>query len=270
MLMVVSPAKNLDFESSLPTKEFTQPSMLSDAKALVKTCKKLAPSDLASLMHISDKLSILNAERFSSFTTPFSPENARQSIFAFNGDVYAGLDAKSLKEDDIQFAQKHLRILSGLYGLLRPLDLMQAYRLEMGTKLENSRGNSLYDYWGDSITKELNKALQDASKDNTKTVEQSEGQKVLVNLASNEYFTSVKKKLLDATIITPHFKDEKNGKYKIISFYAKKARGLMARYIIENRITSVSQLKNFDSAGYQYSDAESTATELVFKRAEQS
>jgi cytoplasmic iron level regulating protein YaaA (DUF328/UPF0246 family) len=272
MLMVVSPAKNLDFKSPLPTEEFTQPSLLSDAKTLVKTCKKLAPSDLASLMHISDKLSILNAERFSSFTTPFTPDNARQSIFAFNGDVYSGLDAKTLSEDDIQFAQKHLRILSGLYGLLRPLDLMQAYRLEMGTKLENSRGKSLYEYWGDSITKELNKALQDskdASEAQTKSRAQEEGGNVLVNLASNEYFTSVKKKLLDATIITPHFKDEKNGKYKIISFYAKKTRGLMARYIIENRITSVSQLKNFDSAGYQYNDAESTATELVFKRAEQ-
>jgi cytoplasmic iron level regulating protein YaaA (DUF328/UPF0246 family) len=263
MLMVVSPAKNLDFESPLPTDEFTQPQMLNDAKKLVKTCKKLAPSDLASLMHISDKLSILNAERFSSFTTPFTPENARQSIFAFNGDVYAGLEAKSLSEDDIQFAQKHLRILSGLYGLLRPLDLMQPYRLEMGTKLENARGNSLYEFWGNSITKELNKALIDNAEDSTQN-----SNDILINLASNEYFSSVKKKLLKATIITPHFKDEKNGKYKIISFYAKKARGLMARYIIENKITSVSELKSFDSAGYVFNEAESTATDLVFKRAE--
>ncbi|MFT6085594.1 MAG: cytoplasmic iron level regulating protein YaaA (DUF328/UPF0246 family) [Glaciecola sp.] len=271
MLMVVSPAKNLDFESSLPTKEFTQPSMLSDAKALVKTCKKLAPSDLASLMHISDKLSILNAERFSSFTTPFTPANARQSIYAFNGDVYTGLDARSLKEEDIQFAQKHLRILSGLYGLLRPLDLMQPYRLEMGTKLENTRGKSLYEYWGASITQELNKALKDASQtsDNQGNGDpENDGSNILINLASNEYFSSVKKKLLGARIITPHFKDEKNGKYKIISFYAKKARGLMARYIIEKRITCVSELKTFNSAGYQYNDLESTATELVFKRAE--
>jgi cytoplasmic iron level regulating protein YaaA (DUF328/UPF0246 family) len=276
MLMVVSPAKNLDFDSSLPTQEFTQPSMLSDAKALVKTCKNLAPSDLASLMHISDKLSILNAERFSSFTTPFTPENARQSIFAFNGDVYTGLDAKSLKEEDIQFAQKHLRILSGLYGLLRPLDLMQPYRLEMGTKLANTRGKSLYEYWGNSITQELNKALKDASQQSEKQESgetesgetESDGSNILINLASNEYFSSVNKKLLGATIITPHFKDEKNGKYKIISFYAKKARGLMARYIIEQRITCVSELKSFDSAGYQYNDLESTATELVFKRAE--
>ncbi|MFQ3249077.1 MAG: cytoplasmic iron level regulating protein YaaA (DUF328/UPF0246 family) [Glaciecola sp.] len=263
MLLVVSPAKNLDFESPLPTDEFTQPEMLNDAKKLVKTCKKLAPSDLASLMHISDKLSILNAERFSSFTTPFTPENARQSIFAFNGDVYAGLDAKSLSEDDIQFAQKHLRILSGLYGLLRPLDLMQPYRLEMGTKLENARGKSLYEFWGNSITKELNKASKAAIEGSS-----HDSDEILINLASNEYFSSVKKKLLNAMIITPHFKDEKNGKYKIISFYAKKARGLMARYIIENKITSVSQLKSFDSAGYVFSEAESTATDLVFKRAE--
>ncbi|WP_412971191.1 peroxide stress protein YaaA [Glaciecola sp. MF2-115] len=262
MLLVVSPAKNLDFESPLPIDEFTQPEMLNDAKKLVKTCKKLAPSDLASLMHISDKLSILNAERFSSFTTPFTPENARQSIFAFNGDVYAGLDAKSLSEDDVQFAQKHLRILSGLYGLLRPLDLMQPYRLEMGTKLENARGNSLYDFWGNSITKELNKASKAAIEESS-----HDSDEILINLASNEYFSSVKKKLLKATIITPHFKDEKNGKYKIISFYAKKARGLMARYIIENKITSASELKSFDSAGYVFSEAESTATDLVFKRA---
>lgn len=255
--MVVSPAKNLDFDSPLPTSEFTKPAMLSDAEELVNTCQKLAPSDLASLMHISDKLSILNAERFASFTTPFTPENSRQAVFAFNGDVYAGLDAASLSDEDIAFAQKHLRILSGLYGLLKPLDLMQAYRLEMGTKLENTRGKSLYEFWGESITQALNEELADKE------------QQVLVNLASNEYFSSVKKKLLNASIITPQFKDEKNGKYKIISFYAKKARGLMARYIIQNRISDVEGLKGFDLAGYQYSEADSSPTDLVFKRAEQ-
>lgn len=260
--MVVSPAKNLDFKSSLPVSTYTQPAMLKDAKALAKTCKKLAPSDLASLMHISDKLSILNAERFSSFTTPFTPDNARQALFAFNGDVYAGLDANSLKEEDINFAQSHLRILSGLYGLLRPLDLMQPYRLEMGTKLENSRGKSLYDFWGTSITEELNNSLKEASS------EKAGDENILLNLASNEYFSSVKKKRLNASIITPHFKDEKNGKYKIISFYAKKARGLMARYVIENRITEVAKLKQFDSAGYVFDEHESTATDLVFKRSE--
>jgi cytoplasmic iron level regulating protein YaaA (DUF328/UPF0246 family) len=258
MLMVVSPAKNLDFESPLPTTEFTQPIMLDDAKDLVKTCKQLAPSDLASLMHISDKLSILNAERFSSFTTPFTSDNARQALFAFNGDVYTGLDAKSLKAEDLVFAQKHLRILSGLYGLLRPLDLMQPYRLEMGTKLDNARGKSLYEFWGASITEALNKSFEAENNNN-----------ILVNLASNEYFSSVKKKVLDATIITPHFKDEKNGKYKIISFYAKKARGLMARYIIENRVENVADLKHFDSVGYVFDENESTESDLIFKRAEQ-
>ncbi|MDT0583207.1 peroxide stress protein YaaA [Brumicola blandensis] len=257
MLMLVSPAKNLDFDSPLPTTKFTEPSMLKDAEELVETCQKLAPSDLASLMHISDKLSILNAERFASFTTPFTPDNARQAVFAFNGDVYGGLDAASLSEADIDFAQKHLRILSGLYGLLKPLDLMQAYRLEMGTKLQNNRGKSLYEFWGESITHALNEELADGE------------QQVLVNLASNEYFSSVKKKLLNANIVTPQFKDEKNGKYKIISFYAKKARGLMARYIIQNRITDVEGLKGFDLAGYHYSEVDSSPNELVFKRAEQ-
>jgi cytoplasmic iron level regulating protein YaaA (DUF328/UPF0246 family) len=259
MLMVVSPAKNLDFESAVPVSDFTQPTLLEDAKELVQTCKQLAPSDLASLMKISDKLSILNAERFSSFQTPFTQDNARQALYAFNGDVYAGLDAQSLSEDEVQFAQGHLRILSGLYGLLRPLDLMQAYRLEMGTKLDNTRGKSLYEFWGSSITDELNQAID----------EQPEGDKVLVNLASNEYFSSVKKKDLNATIITPQFKDEKNGKYKIISFYAKKARGLMARYIIQNKITSVDELRGFDLSGYVYSAEDSTDTDLIFKRAEQ-
>ena len=257
MLMVVSPAKNLDFDSPLPTSEYTKPAMLSDAEELVETCQKLAPSDLASLMHISDKLSILNAERFASFTTPFTPDNARQAVFAFNGDVYTGLDAASLSQEDIAFAQKHLRILSGLYGLLKPLDLMQAYRLEMGTKLENTRGKSLYEFWGESITNALNKELADKE------------QQVLINLASNEYFSSVKKKLLNATIVTPQFKDEKNGKYKIISFYAKKARGLMARYIVQNRISDLEALKGFDLAGYQYSEEDSSPNEPVFKRAEQ-
>jgi cytoplasmic iron level regulating protein YaaA (DUF328/UPF0246 family) len=172
--------------------------------------------------------------------------------------VYAGLDASSLQQDDLEFAQKHLRILSGLYGLLRPLDLMQAYRLEMGTKLENPRGKSLYEYWGSSITDELNSSFGAASNSH-----------ILVNLASNEYFSSIKKKVLNATIITPHFKDEKNGKYKIISFYAKKARGLMARYIIENRVSEVSELKRFNSAGYIFDEQESSATDLIFKRAEQ-
>ena len=254
MLVVVSPAKNLDFETAIPVSEHTQPALLSDAEQLVETCRTLSPADLSSLMSISDKLATLNANRFTEFSTPFTKDNARQALYAFNGDVYTGLDAYTLNESEVNYAQKHLRILSGLYGVLRPLDLMQAYRLEMGTKLANSNGKDLYQFWGDSITENLNNAM----------IEQ--GDNVLVNLASNEYFKSVKKKSLDGMIITPVFKDYKNGQYKIISFFAKKARGLMARYIIENRVQDANTLKAFDSAGYAYSEEQSSSTEMVFLR----
>ena len=260
MLVVVSPAKNLDFDSSLPpyiTESLTQPNLMVDVKRLVKNCKKLSPADLSAMMKISDKLAILNAERFSSFEFPFTANNARPAMFAFNGDVYAGLDAKSLSEESVLYAQQHLRILSGLYGVLRPLDLMQPYRLEMGTKVQIGSAPNLYQYWKNKISKELNIALSE-HQDN-----------LLVNLASNEYFSSVKPKLLKASIITPHFKDEKNGTYKVISFFAKKARGMMARYIIENKCTSVEDLKAFNSAGYVYDTQASTETNLVFKRTEQ-
>ena len=264
MLIVVSPAKNLDYKTTLPSfvgkdtgVQLSSPSLLDKTKELVKTCKTLSPADLSSMMKISDKLAILNAERFSSFEFPFTPENARPAIYAFNGDVYAGLDAASLDQKALEFAQAHLRILSGLYGLLAPLDLMQAYRLEMGTKLNIGKANNLYEFWGQQITEKLNACLQNS---------QSE---ILVNLASNEYFSSVKPASLNARVITPQFKDEKNGKYKIISFYAKKARGLMARYIIENQITDLEALKEFDSSGYVFDTHASTDSELVFKRAEQ-
>ncbi|HBY38995.1 hypothetical protein SAMN05216361_2758 [Marisediminitalea aggregata] len=257
MLVVVSPAKNLDFDTQVPVSEYTQPSLLGDADTLAQECKALTPADLSSLMKISDKLATLNANRFAEFSTPFTPDNARQALFAFNGDVYTGLDAQSLSEDDIAYAQQHLRILSGLYGVLRPLDLMQAYRLEMGTKLANSRGKNLYEYWGDTVTTEINKALA------------AQGDNVLVNLASNEYFKSVKPKQVDGMIITPVFKDKKNGQYKIISFFAKKARGLMARYILQNKVEDVAGLKAFDTAGYYFSEEQSTETELVFLREEQ-
>jgi hypothetical protein len=207
-------------------------------------------------MGISDKLAGLNAARFGEWATPFTQENARQAILAFNGDVYTGLDAKSFSEKDFAFAQQHMRILSGLYGLLKPLDLMQAYRLEMGKKLDNDRGSNLYQFWGDIITEHLNAAIE------------AQGDNVLINLASNEYFKSVKKKSLKAEVITPAFKDWKNGQYKMISFFAKKARGLMARYIIENQITDVEQLKGFDVAGYQYSTELSKANDWVFTRKE--
>nr|WP_136250375.1 peroxide stress protein YaaA [Ningiella ruwaisensis] len=257
MLIVVSPAKNLDYQSDIPSVDATQPRLMTQTQALVKKCKQLSPAELSSLMKISDKLATLNAERFDSFTTPFTDENARPAVFAFNGDVYSGLQASSLDAESLEFAQSHLRILSGLYGILRPLDLMQPYRLEMGTKLKNDKGNSLYDFWDMQITELLNKDIK------------AQGDNVLVNLASNEYFSSVKTKQLDAMVITPHFKDEKNGKLKIISFYAKKARGLMARYIIENKLSKASQLKEFDTAGYYFDDAESTETDYVFKRNEQ-
>ncbi len=256
MLLVVSPAKKLDFESPLPTAISSEASLLEHSEILIQHCKNLTPDQIASLMKLSDKLAGLNAARFGEWSQPFTVDNARQAILAFNGDVYSGLDAYSFSEDNFSFAQQHMRILSGLYGLLRPLDLMQAYRLEMGTKLDNVRGDNLYQFWGSIITEALNEALTE------------QGDDVLINLASNEYFKAVKKKSLSATIYTPQFKDWKNGQYKIISFFAKKARGLMARYIIENQLTEVEQLKNFDFAGYQYNDDLTQGNDWVFTRKE--
>jgi len=256
MLLVVSPAKKLDFESPLVTTKTSQATLLDHSAILIERCIKLSPDQIASLMKLSDKLAGLNAARFGEWSLPFTSENSRQAVLAFNGDVYSGLDANSFSNDDFDFAQQHFRILSGLYGLLKPLDLMQAYRLEMGTKLDNVRGSNLYQFWGEIITHELNKALS------------AQGDDVLINLASNEYFKAVKKKSLNATIITPQFKDWKNGQFKMISFYAKKARGLMARYIIQNKLTDVEQLKNFDLAGYQYSNDLTQNNEWVFTRKE--
>lgn len=256
MLLVVSPAKKLDFESPLATNKFTQPDLLEESQLLIDECVKLSPTDIASLMKLSDKLAGLNAARFGEWATPFTPENARQAILSFNGDVYTGLDAQSFTDEDFDFAQQHFRILSGLYGVLKPLDLMQAYRLEMGCKLANSRGSNLYHFWGEIITNELNKLLDEQSDD------------ILINLASTEYFKSVNKKSLNATIITPVFKDWKNGQFKMISFYAKKARGLMARYIIQNKLNNVDEIKAFDVAGYQYSKELSKGNDWVFTRKE--
>ena len=254
MLLVVSPAKNLDYESPLATEKHSQPNLLEHSEALIKHCVKLSPADISSLMGVSDKIAGLNAARFGEWSQPFTPDNSRQAVLAFNGDVYTGLEASSFSEQDFDYAQNHMRILSGLYGLLKPLDLMQAYRLEMGTKLANDRGTNLYQFWGDIITEELNQALAD------------QGDKVLVNLASTEYFKSVKKKQLDADIITPAFKDWKNGQYKMISFFAKKARGLMARYIIQNQVSTVEQLKAFDLGGYGFNEELSKGNDLVFTR----
>lgn len=257
MLAVVSPAKNLDYESDLPELSVTQPRLLNNAEELVEICRQLSPQQLGSLMKISDKLAGLNAARFEQWQRPFNEDNARPAMYAFNGDVYTGLDAASLSSEAVGTAQKQLRILSGLYGVLRPLDLMQPYRLEMGTKLDNPNGKNLYEYWGDTITQMLNNDLAEL------------GSSTLVNLASNEYFSAVKPKALNADIITPVFKDEKNGQYKVISFYAKKARGLMARFILNQKPESVSDLKGFDANGYSFNEAMSSDKQLVFCRAEQ-
>jgi cytoplasmic iron level regulating protein YaaA (DUF328/UPF0246 family) len=256
MLVVVSPAKTLDFESPAPAARATQPRMLDDSERLVDRMRELSPAEIASLMKVSDKIAHLNADRFAGWKRPFNKDNAKPAAFAFKGDVYTGLDIESFGEDELKGAQKRLRILSGLYGVLRPLDLMQPYRLEMGTRLENSEGKDLYSFWGDRITKKLNKDLLE------------EGSGVLVNLASNEYFRSVKPGKLDARIITPVFQDEKNGQYKVISFYAKKARGLMAAWIIRNNPEKPADLKKFAEQGYRYSPDDSTEDKPVFKRAE--
>ncbi|UVW35173.1 peroxide stress protein YaaA [SAR92 clade bacterium H455] len=250
MLVVISPAKKLDYSSSIEAPLLSQPALLDHAEELSLGLKALAPQDVSSLMHLSDKLGALNYERFQEWQTPFNINNARAAVLAFKGDVYQGLDADSMSAEDLHWAQDHLRILSGLYGVLRPLDLMQAYRLEMGTKFANQRGKDLYQFWGDIITAELNRV--DSS--------------VLVNLASNEYFKSVRKQDISARIVTPVFMDKKDDKYKIISFYAKKARGLMSRYIIQNRITEIEQINQFDSDGYLYNAALSELDAPVFLR----
>ena len=256
MLMIISPAKSLDFETAPVTSKATKPTMLADSQALIDELRHLAPHDISDLMGISDKLGSLNYDRYQAWQTPFNKKNAKQSILAFKGDVYTGLDAESFSEADFAFAQDHLRILSGLYGLLRPLDLMQAYRLEMGTKFTNQRGKNLYEFWDEKITKALNKQLKSLDAD------------VLVNLASNEYFKSVQPTLLNARVITPVFKDLKNGQYKIISFYAKKARGLMSAYAIKKGIKDPAKLKRFNWEGYRYNKDLTKGDTWVFTRDE--
>lgn len=240
--------------SPAPVTDFTKADFLKESKQLIGELRALSPHGISSLMSISDKLGVLNYDRFAAWKTPFTPANAKQAIFAFQGDVYTGMQADAFSAEDIAFAQNHLRILSGLYGLLRPLDLMQAYRLEMGTSFANARGKNLYEFWGDTITQAINKQLKQLQSD------------VVINLASTEYFGAVKPKLLNADIITPVFKDQKNGQYKIISFFAKKARGMMAAYIIQNRITQPENIKHFTTAGYQFQPAMSSKSEWVFTR----
>ena len=254
MLMVISPAKTLDFETPPTTARYTQPQYLDHSQELITQLRELTPAQISELMHLSDKLSGLNAARFGSWNPAFTPDNAKQALLAFKGDVYTGLDAETLDEDELSYAQDHLRMLSGLYGLLRPLDLMQPYRLEMGTRLANARGKDLYAFWGTRISEWLNQALAD------------QGDNVLLNLASTEYFSAVKRSALNARVIDTEFKDLKNGQYKIISFYAKKARGMMSRFVISERINDPEQLKSFDIQGYRYSAEQSSPDKLIFLR----
>jgi cytoplasmic iron level regulating protein YaaA (DUF328/UPF0246 family) len=254
MLTVISPAKTLDFDSPPVTDAHTQPAHLTQSRKLVRRLRELSAADLSRLMKISDDLAQLNHDRYQHWKTPFRSENARQALFAFKGDVYIGLDAGSMQPDDLEFAQDHLRILSGLYGLLRPLDLMQPYRLEMGTRLDTDQGSNLYQFWGDRITRSLNQELQQT------------GSATLINLASGEYFKSVKPSLLKADIVTPAFREFRDGEYKFIQFFAKKARGLMARYLVDQRIDEPEGLKDFDYEGYKYNASLSTAKNWVFTR----
>ena len=254
MLMVVSPAKDLDFQSAAPHFATTQAELLPQSAELVSICRQLSPLQLSALMHISDKLAGLNAARFSQWQLPFTTDNAKAALFAFNGDVYQGLDATTLTPADVHYAQQHLRILSGLYGVLRPLDLMQPYRLEMGTALKNPRGSNLYQFWGEQVTQLLNQQLEQLQAP------------VLLDLASQEYFKVVKPKLLARPVVRVQFKDFNNGDFKIISFFAKKARGLMARFVLQQQIDQAEGLKDFDLAGYQFSPADSSAQQLVFTR----
>jgi cytoplasmic iron level regulating protein YaaA (DUF328/UPF0246 family) len=252
MLIVLSPAKSLDLESPSTTKKSTIPDFIPHAAELIDVLRGHSPAQIAELMDLSDALAMLNVSRYAHWSEDHA--KARQAIMSFDGDVYGGLGARTLSSKEIDYAQRHVRILSGLYGLLRPLDRMHPYRLEMGTRLKNPRGSNLYAFWGDSVTQALNAQLAE-----TKA-------KALVNLASEEYFKSVKPKLLDAPVITPVFEDWKNGKYKIISFFAKRARGLMARYAAQHGVKKPEQLKDFDVDGYAFDAAASGETSWVFRR----
>ena len=254
MLTVISPAKTLDYESPALTTEFTQPAHLHQSRKLVRRLRKLNSPDLSKLMGVSSSIADLNYERFRRWKTPFKPENAKQALFAFKGDVYLGLKAETMSSDNINFAQNHLRMLSGLYGVLRPLDLMQPYRLEMGTALGTDQGRNLYQFWDKRITRTLNAEMK------------SIGTDILVNLASIEYFKSVKPKSIRGRIVTPVFKDYKDGEYQIIGFFAKKARGLMSRYIIDNEIKQVDEIRGFSDEGYTYDPSMSNDQEWVFTR----
>lgn len=254
MLIVLSPAKTLDYETPANTEISTKPDFIKRSAELIEILREFAPDRIGSLMRISDQLATLNANRYAAWSPKFTLKNSKQAMLAFNGDVYEGLDAASLNAKQLAYAQSHIRILSGLYGVLRPLDLMQPYRLEMGTRLANPAGKDLYAFWGNTVTDKLNQRIAE---------QQSEA---LVNLASEEYFKVVKPTLLKAPVITPVFQDWKNGQYKIISFYAKRARGLMARYAATEGVTRPTDLKSFDVDGYEFDAGASNETTWMFRR----
>ena len=262
MLFLLSPAKALDYEPPAADVPHTQPLFAKQSAELIDILKEKTPQDIASLMHLSDALSALNVARYQAWRPKFTAQNAKQAVLAFNGDVYEGLDAKSLAPADLAWAQDHVAILSGLYGVLRPLDWMQPYRLEMGTALANAKGNNLYKFWGSQIADYLNTHLAKQARVQTTTASEP----ILVNLASQEYFKSVDRKALQARVIECVFEDYKGGTYKIISFNAKRARGLMARYAVTHRITAPKGLQGFDAEGYAFSKAVSEPDRLVFRR----
>ena len=254
MLIVISPAKTLDYDTPPATGRYSEPRFLDRSQQLIDNLRNYSALDLADLMKLSMKLAELNFERYNAWSPPFTPENAKQAVLAMKGDVYTGLDAESFSEEDFAFAQKHLRILSGLYGVLRPLDLMQPYRLEMGTRLLNEHGRDLYAFWGAAVTEAVNRDLE------------GQGDDVLINLASNEYFKSVKPRLVSGRIVTPQFKEAKSGGYRMIGVYAKRARGLMSRFIIDNRLSDPESIKEFALDGYRWNDALSQGEKWVFTR----
>ncbi len=256
MIITLSPSKGQDFAAPPLTKKYSQPRDLKDSELLVRELKKLKAPDIKTLMAVSDNIAKLNVERFRKFSTPFNKKNAKQALFAFKGDVYTGLDLSQFTEDDYAFAQDHLRILSGLYGYLRPLDLIQPYRLEMKTKLKNPRGDNLYQFWDTKITERLNKELK------------KQQAPVLVNLASNEYFKAVKPKLLEGRLLNINFKETKDGKTRVVAIFAKRARGMMADYIIRNRIENPEDIKKFRLGGYRFDRKLSDETQWTFERAQ--
>lgn len=254
MLLFLSPAKSLDFKTPPHVPAYTLPAWLKQSETLIKQLRKLSPAEIDNLMDLSDPLALLNFHRYADWALPFTPENAKQAVLAFNGDVYDGLNAKTLSADDLDFAQSQVRILSGLYGILKPLDLIQPYRLDMGTRFANKAGKDLYAFWGESLLEAINAELAGMPRP------------VVVNLASEEYFKAAVGRKINGTVIQPVFEDWKNGKYKIISFYAKRARGLMTRYAVLNRLTGPEGLKDFASDGYAFEPAVSDETSWVFRR----